>query len=138
MQPQRSIELVTGRGVAGDRYQLGIEQGFYSRRPEPGRQVTLFEAEVLDLLARDHGIALAPAEHRRNITTRGVALAPLVGQRLRVGDCLLEATRLSVPCGHLDEILGRRVYDALVNRAGLNCVIVRGGTVRIGDPVARG
>lgn len=97
--------------------------------------MTLFEAEVLELLAREHGIALAPAGHRRNITTRGVALAPLVGRRFRVGECLLEATRLSVPCRHLDEILGRPVFDVLVGRAGLNCVIVHGGTVRVGDPV---
>ena len=35
-------------------------------------------------MARDRGIALAPHEHRRNLTTRGVPLGHLVGQYFRV------------------------------------------------------
>ena len=38
-----AIELVAGKGIEGDRYMIGREQGFYSHKPEEGRQVTLFE-----------------------------------------------------------------------------------------------
>lgn len=92
MRAQHSIELVAGRGIVGDRYMLGVEQGYYSEKPDEGRQVTLFESEVLEAIARDCKIPLLPEEHRRNITTRGVPLNWLVGQRFRVGPCLLEAT----------------------------------------------
>src|SRR6476661_4976673 len=85
MRAQDSIALVAGRGIEGDRYMLGIEQGFYSEKPEEGRQVTLFEAEVLEAIQRDYGVELLPEEHRRNVTTRGVPLNWLVGRRFRIG-----------------------------------------------------
>ena len=133
MRPHPSIELVAGRGIVGDRYMIGTESGFYSEKPEEGRQVTLFENEVLDAIRRDYGIELAPEEHRRNITTAGVPLNWLVGRRFRIGPCLVEATRLSIPCRHIEEILDKSVFDAMVHRSGLNCRILEGGTVRVGD-----
>ena len=133
MQPRDALELVAGRGVVGDRYAAGI--GFYSDRPEEGRQVTLFEQEALDALKRDHGIDFAPGEHRRNVTTSGVPLTHLVGKRFRIGAALVEATRLSVPCQRLVELTGKKVFKPLINRSGLNCRILQGGTIRPGDTV---
>ena len=135
MREQEAIELVAGRGILGDRYMLGVEQGFYSEKPEEGRQVTLFEEEALEAIRRDYGIEMSPAEHRRNVTTRGVALNHLVGRRFRLGPCLVEATRLSVPCRHIEEILEKPVFDPMVHRSGLNCRILEGGTVRVGDAI---
>lgn len=135
MRGMDAIELVAGEGIVGDRYRLGTETGFYSDKPEDGRQVTLFEAEALECIQRDHGITLAPDEHRRNVTTRGVPLTHLVGRRFRLGRCLLEATRLSIPCRHIEAILEKPVFDPMINRSGLNCRILEGGTVRVGDAV---
>lgn len=135
MRGQEAITLVAGRGIEGDRYMLGIEEGFYSAKPEEGRQVTLFEEEALECIRRDHGIELRPEEHRRNVTTRGVPLTHLVGHRFRLGPCLLEATRLSIPCRHIEEILEKPVFDPMINRSGLNCRILEGGVVRVGDAI---
>lgn len=134
MRAQDRLELVAGHGITGDRYASG--EGFYSDRPEEGRQVTLFEAETLDALARDHGIVLAPEEHRRNVTVRGVPLNHLVGRRFRVGATLLEGTRLSTPCKHIEEITGKAIFAPLINRSGLNARILTGGVVSVGDAVA--
>src|SRR5882672_6789404 len=89
MQPLPEVAAVAGAGLAGDRYLTG--RGFYSGRPtDPGaREVTLFEAEVLDMLRAEHGIVLRADEHRRNLTTRGVRLGALLGQRFGVGEVLL-------------------------------------------------
>ena len=135
MQPQQEIKLIAGEGIEGDRYRIGVEQGFYSEKPEEGRQVTLFEAEVLETILRDYKIELLPVEHRRNITTRGVPLNWLVGKKFHIGECLVEATRLSVPCRHIEEILEKQVFNSMVHRSGLNCRILEGGTVRIGDSI---
>jgi MOSC domain-containing protein YiiM len=135
MRCMDAIELVEGRGIVGDRYMIGTEQGFYSEKPEDGRQVTLFEEEALECIRRDHNITMLPEEHRRNVTTRGVPLNHLVGRRFRLGGCLLEATRLSFPCKHIEEILEKPVFDPMVHRSGLNCRILEGGTVRVGDAV---
>jgi MOSC domain-containing protein YiiM len=133
MQPLAEARLVAGQGIAGDRYLLGA--GTYSIKPEPGRQITLIEAETLEALARDHGIGLAPHEHRRNLTVRGVPLNHLVGRRFRVGAAVLEGARLNKPCKYLELVTAKTVYEPLLNRSGLNCLIVAGGVLRPGDPV---
>jgi len=97
MQSVPSLTLVAGLGIEGDRYIIGRETGFYSHKPEEGRQLTLFEIETIWALERDHGIELAPEEHRRNVTVEGVPLTHLVGERFWLGQILLEATRLSIP-----------------------------------------
>ena len=135
MQEFPELVLIAGRGIEGDRYLLGQETGFYSHKPEEGRQITLFEIETLQALARDAKVALLPIDHRRNVTVEGVPLNHLVGRRFWLGEALLEATRLSTPCKHLEEILDKQVFDPLINRSGLNCKIVTGGTVHVGDVV---
>ena len=119
----------------GDRYMIGREEGFYSHKPEEGRQVTLFEVETLIALKRDARIELGPEDHRRNVTVEGVPLNHLVGRRFWLGETLLEATRLSIPCRHIEEITGKAIFDPLINRSGLNCRILKGGVVKVGDTV---
>ena len=135
MQEFPELVLIEGRGIEGDRYLIGQESGFYSHKPEEGRQITLFEIETLQALARDSKLDLLPADHRRNVTVEGVPLNHLVGRRFWLGEALLEATRLSIPCKHLEEILGKPVFNPLINRSGLNCRIIKGATVRAGDIV---
>jgi MOSC domain-containing protein YiiM len=135
MQPLAAVEAIVGAGLAGDRYAAGV--GFYSARPtDPGaREVTLFEAEVLDQLQAEYGIALGPAEHRRNVTTRGARLGPLIGQRFRIGDVVLEGVKDCPPCEHLEQLVSRPVLQPLVNRGGLRARVLEGGTIRVGDPL---
>lgn len=133
MRTVSSLKLIAGQGIEGDRYSLS--SGFYSHKPEEGRQVTLFEIETLEALKRDHNIDFTPEEHRRNITVRGVPLNHLVGKRFWVGEVLLESTRLSTPCKHLEEITGKPVFDPLINRSGLNCKIIQGGIIYVDDAV---
>jgi len=135
MESFDQLTLVAGKGIEGDRYMIGRESGFYSHKPEEGRQITLFEIETLEALARDAKIQMLPEEHRRNVTVQGVPLNHLVGRQFWVGETLLEATRLSTPCRHIEEILGKAVFDPLINRSGLNCRILKGGVIRVGDAV---
>jgi hypothetical protein len=130
--------LVTGRGIAGDRYFLGT--GTYSKLPGV-REVTLFEMEVLEALARNDPplqqapILLNPSEHRRNLTVRGVPVSHLTGVRFRIGDVVLRGARLNFPCRYLERLLKRPVYQALYNRSGLNCAIETGGVIRRGAAI---
>lgn len=140
MIPTRLVHeahIVEGIGIEGDRYAL--RRGFLSERIEkrgdtPNRLVTLFEAETLEALQRDHGIRLDASQHRRNITTRGVPLNHLIGRRFRIGEAILFGT-LATPCKHLDDILGVALINILANRAGLNAGVIKGGCIRIGDSI---
>ena len=138
MEELLEARLVKGRGIEGDRYFLGA--GTYS--PKPGvREVTLIEAEALEGLARndpplqEKPIILAPVDHRRNLTTRGVPLNHLVGKHFRVGETVLKGGRLNFPCKYLEELLGLPVYMPLYNRSGLNCWIIGDGIIRKGDTI---
>ncbi len=135
MQSMSEVEAVAGVGLAGDRY--ATELGFYSARPtDPGaREVTLFEAEVLDQLSAEHGIVLSAAEHRRNLTTRGVRLDALLGHRFRVGEVVLEGVKDCPPCDHLEQLIGKPVLRLLVNRGGLRARVLEDGTIRLGDTI---
>lgn len=128
-----AARLVEGVGIEGDRY--ATARGTYSTKPHADRQVTLIEMETLDALARDHAIDLPPHETRRNLTVAGVPLNHLVGREFRVGDVVLVGGRLNVPCQYLEDLLGKRVFKPLINRSGLNCRIVTGGTIRPGDAI---
>jgi MOSC domain-containing protein YiiM len=137
MQPLAEVEAIVGAGLAGDRYLAGI--GFYSGRPiEPGaREVTLIEAEVLDWLAAEHHVVLSTAEHRRNLTTRGVRLDDLLGRRFRVGEVVLEGVKECPPCEHLVALVDKPVLQPLVKRGGLRARVLVGGVIRRGDAIVQ-
>jgi MOSC domain-containing protein YiiM len=139
MEELREAQLVPGRGIVGDRYYLGT--GTYSPKPDV-REVTLIEVEVLEAIGKGEpsipGLKaeLAPADHRRNLTTRGVPANHLVGRRFRVGETVLRAARFNFPCKYLEELLGiPGLYEGLLNRSGLNCAIEVGGVIRPGDRI---
>lgn len=133
MQALSETRLVAGTGLEGDRYATRL--GTYSGKHHIDRQATLIEVETLYALARDHGVELAPHEHRRNLTTQGVPLNHLVGRYFRVGHCVLYGGRLNVPCRYLEDLLGKKVFKPLLNRSGLNCRIVVGGIIHSGDRI---
>jgi MOSC domain-containing protein YiiM len=138
MQELEQANLVAGRGIEGDRYFLGT--GTYSPKPD-AREVTLLEIEVLEALARNDPplqagpIRIAPGDHRRNLTVRGVPLSHLVGKRFRIGEVVIRGGRLNYPCKYLEKLVGLPVYQPLYNRSGLNCRIEQGGTIRRGDAI---
>jgi MOSC domain-containing protein YiiM len=134
MQTIDEARAVAGRGFEGDRYFAGL--GTYSNEPGSGRHVTLIELEALEGLKRDYGVEVAPAQARRNIATRGVALNHLVGREFSVGAVVLRGMRLCEPCAHLERLSARGVLRGLIHRGGLRAEIVAGGTIRIGDAIA--
>jgi MOSC domain-containing protein YiiM len=106
----------------------GIEGDFYD-------DLTLFEAEAVEGLEADTGIALGPGEIRRNVMTRGIALNDLVGHRFRVGDVEAFGDERCDPCRHLESLTEPGVLRGLVDRGGLRASILRGGSIAVGDGV---
>jgi len=123
-----SVEAVAGAGLRGDRkFQPGAP---------PEKHLTLIESEELEQLAAEHGIELAPGESRRQLTTRGVRLNPLVGKRFKVGDVECRGIELCEPCAHLQSLTYPGIMRALVHKAGLNAEIISGGEISVGDEIA--
>lgn len=136
--PTRPVEAATavpGKGLDGDRYAAGT--GFYSQRPraDRGRELTFIAAEAVAAAAREAGVEFTPAESRRNLVTEGVDLDALVGRRLGVGGAVIDVVDLCPPCAHLEEVTGKPVMRALLDRGGLRTRIVEAGEIRVGDGI---
>ena len=132
MSTVEQVQAVAAKGLEGDRYFLGLGTFW---KPKPDYEVTLIEIEALEALERDYGVALLPAETRRNIVTRGVALNHLVGREFQVGEAILRGLRLCEPCAHLERLTQRNVIPGLIHRGGLRAQILIGGTIKVGDRV---
>jgi MOSC domain-containing protein YiiM len=144
-----SIRLLAGLGVDGDAH-MGITVKHRSRvAKDPTvpnlRQVHLIHAELHDELEAA-GFRLAPGVMGENVTTRGVDLLGLpTGARLRLGDAaVVEITGLRNPCAQLNKIqpglmaatLDKDADGNLIRKAGIMGIVLSGGDIRAGDPIA--
>jgi MOSC domain-containing protein YiiM len=121
-QPMCELEEVQAEA---DRGFVGCIHG----RPAGRRQVLLMDVETLGRLDLRPGIV------KENITTRGLAFGELQqGQRLRVGEALLEVTVPCEPCHRMDEIRQGLRQD-LRGRRGMLCRVVEAGRIRRGDMI---
>jgi hypothetical protein len=146
---ERELVLVAGMGVHGDAH-FGATVRHRSRvavdptRPNL-RQVHLLQGELLDELA-ESGFDVAPGDLGENITSRGIDLLGLsTGTVLLLGDeAIVALTGLRNPCRQIDDfqegllshVLVRDEQGDLIRRAGVMGVVIRGGTVTIGAPIA--
>jgi len=134
MQAVDQVEARAGGGLAGDRYDS--RTGHWSPIKRRGDWLSLIEQEEIDRLATSWGLALAPGETRRNITTRGIRLDSLLGRRFQIGAVTCFAVRHCEPCTYLEQLLGREIIYPLVHRAGIRVEILEGGVIAVGDEVA--
>lgn len=134
LQAVDAVRAVPGRGLEGDRY--FEHRGSFSRWPGPHREVTLIAEEDLEALRRETGIALEPSESRRNILTRGVDLAALIGQDFGVGTARLRGMQRCQPCKYLVRLTGEPgLLPGLVNRGGIRARVLEEGIIRVGDAI---
>lgn len=149
-QPEASIGLLAGEGVEGDAHRGVTVQHLFQKRRDPTRpnlcQVHLFAAEMLDELARG-GYVLGPGEMGENVLTQGVELLRLPrGTRVQLGaKAMVEITGLRTPCAQIDgyraglqKLLwgGRGARGKRERRAGVMGIVLQGGQVSAGDPIA--
>ena len=127
-----SAEALEGCGLRGDRYERG--EGTFSDPNGRGYDLTLVEAEALEDLTAS-GVELAPAEARRNLVVRGIALDDLIGGHFRVGGVECFGQRRCEPCAHLERLTQPGVLRGLVHRGGLRADVLSSGEIHTGDSV---
>ncbi|MEP6962772.1 MAG: MOSC domain-containing protein [Acidobacteriota bacterium] len=133
---------ITANGVAGDRHaHPGIHGG-------PRQAVLLIASEGLDEL-KQGGFPLYAGALGENITTKGLDRRTVrAGQRYRLGEIIIEITRLRRPCEQLSPYgdgIQTAVFDAEVKAgntasplwglAGFYASVVQPGTLRPGDAI---
>lgn len=146
-QSVHEVHLIAGVGVAGDVHAGPLVQHRSRVAADPTqpnlRQVHLIASELFDVLATA-GHVVAPGELGENVTTAGIDLHALaVGSMLGLGDALVAVTGLRNPCaqierfqpGLLRHVILRTGDGETVRRGGVMGVVIRGGTVRVGDTI---
>lgn len=109
---------------------LGLEGCAHARRDNK-RQVLLADYESLEAMQ------LEPGSIRENITTEGLPVNALpIGQRLRIGESLLEVSAVCTPCDQLEK-LRPGLRREIRGRRGMLCRVLEGGVVRAGDRIER-
>ncbi len=126
-------ELRQDHGLVGDSH-AGLSQ----------RQVSLLALESIERANREHGIKAGPGSFAENLTTQGLDLLSLkVGDRLRVGEALLEVVQIGKPplrrgSGQAEVAHPYSFHGvSLLPTEGLFCRVLEGGQVRRGDEIAR-
>ncbi|MHB8473865.1 MAG: GNAT family N-acetyltransferase [Gammaproteobacteria bacterium] len=123
------VEALSDSGLRGDRYADA------SLRKSPDYQVTLIEIENIEAFARASGLFLALYGPRRNLVTSGVNLNDLCSKRFFVGEVELEGLEFCEPCATFAKYTHPEVVRFFVHKGGLRARIIRGGVIRVGDPV---
>ncbi len=134
MRLVRQARALAVRGLQGDRYAHGAGTSSPRGAHNPGYELTLIAAEVVeDLTARD--AALDFASTRRNVLTRGIDVNALVGRDFTIGDVRCRGLRLAEPCAHLKRLHGPGLLRPLIHRGGLRADILSDGDIGEGSPI---
>ena len=121
------IEAIVDRGLVGDKA---------GARPGGKRQVTLFQAEYLQVIrCLLPEIILSYASLRRNIVVSGINLNALKDCQIKIGEATLEISGFCHPCSKLESQLGHGVFNALRGHGGLTAKVTESGRIAINDGV---
>ncbi|MEP7022143.1 MAG: MOSC domain-containing protein [Pseudonocardiales bacterium] len=147
--PVEVIRLIEGLGLESDAHAGVTVQHLSRMRRDPTqpnlRQVHLVHAELhVELAGR--GFTVTPGDMGENVTTHGIDLLGLpTGTQLGLGtEAVIELTGLRNPCVQLDRfakglmaaVLDRAADGSLIRKAGVMSIVIAGGEVRAGDPIA--
>jgi MOSC domain-containing protein YiiM len=121
------VTVQTGMGVVGDR-NFGLCR-------HPGQNLTLVEAEEIELFCAEQARIPDLSLTRRNLVTRGVKLNELVNVELTNGTVKLLGVELCEPCVDLgnslssESLVAASVIKRWVGRGGLRADVLTNGEI---------
>lgn len=127
-------ERKTAVAEAVIRENYGIE-GDAHASSEGHRQVSLLAAESIGKM-REMGLDVKPGDFAENITTEGLDLLALpIGTRLRIGmEVIGEVSQIGKVC-HSRCAIYEQAGDCVMPKEGIFIRILRGGGIKIGEPI---
>ena len=131
-RPASAPIRITRLGLEGDaicntEHHGGVDQAVY-----------VYSGEDYDWWSRQLGRELAPGTFGDNLTVRGLPSNMNVGDRLLIGDVVLEATAPRIPCSTLAAQMQDSTFGMAFRRAerpGIYFRVLNEGTVEAGDAV---
>jgi MOSC domain-containing protein YiiM len=117
------------------RTNYGIEGDAHSSA-EWHRQVSLLALESIRKM-QEMGLDVHPGDFAENITTEGIDLISLpLGTRIRIGqDIVGEVSQIGKEC-HTRCAIYYQAGDCVMPKEGIFIKVIKGGTIRVDDPVS--
>ena len=112
----------------------GLEGDHYAKKGG-NRQLTLIQAEHLELVSNVMQREVDPGEVRRNLVVSGINLLALKDREVAVGEAIIKMTGFCHPCSRMEKNLGAGGYNAMRGHGGMTAKVVKSGKVRTGDAV---
>ncbi len=124
-QPVSSAQLREDFGIIGD-----------AHAGDTIRQVSLLDSESI-IAAKEQGIPVDMGDFAENVTTEGIELLSLnVGDKLMVGNGILEITQIGKKCHQMCEV-GKRIGDCIMPKRGVFAKVIKGATISVGDEITQ-
>ena len=104
----------------------------------PDQAVYVYSLEDYLWWSETTGRNYQPGLFGENLTIRGLPTDLPIGDRLLIGDVVLEATAPRIPCGTLAARMQDHTFGHAFRRAsrpGFYCRVLNPGTIQAGDPV---
>jgi len=117
------VRILEGYGVEGDAHGGNWH-----------RQVSFLDKATLEWMRELVGREIRPGELAENVTVDLDLSKVEVGDRISAGECLFEVTQIGKKC-HTGCAIFQRVGRCEMRTRGIFSRVLRGGTLRVGDPV---
>jgi MOSC domain-containing protein YiiM len=137
-----SIHIVRKQNTAAEsckhvtvRSNFGIVGDYRSEKFQIG-QITLIEAEAIDVMSCELSYNIPAGASRRQIMVKGITLIGLIGQNLRLGQILVRVEDKCSPCKKMEKKIGLGAKNAMNDRGGIRCRIIDGGDLHVGDKIS--
>jgi len=121
------ISVKIGKGIEGDRN--------FGKSIHSGQNLTLIEAEEIELFCEEHARILDLSLLRRNLVTRGVKLNGLLNVEFKIGAVRLRGVELCEPCALVGNSLSDKsltqaaVIKHWLHRGGLRADVLSDGEI---------
>ncbi|CCF84327.1 putative MOSC domain [Nitrolancea hollandica Lb] len=133
----RDAVVVGPEGIVDDYHAGPINKHKKRGEPEPNhRQITILAQEVVEALNKQLDIDLQPGDLAENFLVTGLGdLTDLqAGDRVRIGEVVLEVTGQNRPCATIG-VHHPLLVKSIHGRRGIVAVVLVTGIARPGDPV---
>lgn len=119
--------------------ELGLEGDKITLKSSKKRQVTLMQMEhisvILSLAQEDNLDKINKIQYyfKRNLLISKYNIQNLKGKYFSIGDAKFFGTGDCKPCKKIENLLGKRVLDAMQGMGGITAIVVESGMIKVND-----
>ena len=118
---------------------LGLEGDKITKKSSKKRQVTLMQKEhiyvILSLAKEEEQDKINKIQYyfKRNLLISKYNILNLKGNFFSIGEAKFFGTGDCKPCKKIENLLGKKMLDAMQGMGGITATVVKSGTIKIND-----